>query len=231
MSRWSLLVVALALLPCAAHADSRDEPLIASVQAERLEYVADENVGVWDLQGYYGSDYRKLWWKTEGVAASGGDDVAEMQLLYSRAASAYFDWQLGLRVADEGPVNTTSIVIGLQGLAPYNVEIDIATFLSSDGELRLRAEFDRDFAVTPRLVLQPRIELKGALNHARKLEIDTGLNEVALGLRLRYEWHRKFAPYLGVSWTRLFGAREDAALARGVRDSSATAVVGFRFWL
>ncbi len=230
MIRRSIALTALILAPCAVLADMDDAISHAWTQADRLEYVADDEAGVWDVQGYYGGDYHKFWWKTEGDVNAGHDDEAELQLLYSRAVTAYFDWQLGLRIADDGPMNTAAIVIGLKGLAPYLVELDVATFIADDGDVRLRAELERDFILTQRFILQPRLQVDAALNRSTQLGSDAGMSELALGLRLRYEWHRKFAPYLGVSWARVHGAGAREFQTRGLRDSSATAILGVRFW-
>ena len=42
------------------------EPLVWFTQADRLEYQADPEHWLWDLQGWLGKDEHKVWWKTEG---------------------------------------------------------------------------------------------------------------------------------------------------------------------
>jgi Copper resistance protein B precursor (CopB) len=42
-----------------------------------------------------------------------------------------------------------------------------------------------------------------------------GLSDTELGLRLRYEIRRELAPYVGLSWTRLYGGTKDLAPALG----------------
>lgn len=51
-----------------------------------------------------------------------------------------------------------------------------------------------------------------------------------MGLRLRYEIVREFAPYIGVEWAGKTG--ETARLARnaGERTSGVSYVAGIRFW-
>jgi copper resistance protein B len=58
----------------------------------------------------------------------------------------------------------------------------------------------------------------------------SGVSEIELGLRLRYELRREFAPYLGIRWMRSFGATSDLARAAGRDDSAVQAVAGLRFW-
>lgn len=189
-----------------------EESRYALAQGDRVEYQSHADRAVWDLQGWYGGDLHKLWWKIEG------DDEAatnnELQLLYSRAVSAYFDAQFGLRVEDDGTGSESSLVLGIQGLAPYNIEIDAAAFITEDGEVEIRGEIERDFRLTQRLVLQPRIELNAssAIN-----------DDAALEMRLRYEINRQFAPYAGFSWQHDFDGR--------VADKTTTSfVAGVRFW-
>ena len=53
----------------------------------------------WDVQGWYGGDYHRLWMKTEGEWRTGGErgGEAEVQALYSRLLAPFWDFQVGLR--------------------------------------------------------------------------------------------------------------------------------------
>lgn len=201
------------------------EPITLYTQAERLEYRdgpgEDPGVLAWDLQGLYGGDYNRFVWKTEGESAD-GDTAFELQLLYGRAWTAFFDLQFGIRYAETDGGDVTAAVAGVQGLLPYLVETDVALFLSEDGDVTGRAEFEKDFLLTERWVLQPRAEFDVALQDVPGLGIDSGLTKLALGLRLRYEITRKLAPYVGVDWKR-----HDSA---GGEDTDTYALAGLRFW-
>jgi copper resistance protein B len=200
------------------------------VRADRLEYRQDDGELLWDLQGWTGGDEKKLWWKTEGELD--GDDVtgAELQLLYSKAVSPFFDLQIGLRQDLEPDPNRAFAVVGLQGLAPQWFEIDAAAFLSDDGDLSARFEAEYDLYLTQRLVLQPRFEVNAGASDVAELGLGSGLRTTALDLRLRYEFRRKFAPYLGVSWRKSYGDTGDAFVAAGSDDDLVTFVAGARFW-
>src|SRR3546814_6564109 len=91
-------------------------------------------------------------------------------------------------------------VIGFEGLAPYGFEVEGAAFLSDKGDLLGRLEGYYDQRLTQRLVLQPRVELNFATQDVPESRIGAGLSDAELGLRLRYEITRKFAPYIGVSY-------------------------------
>ena len=60
--------------------------------------------------------------------------------------------------------------------------------------------------------------------------IGSGLSDVALGLRLRYETRREFAPYIGVNWKEKFGQTADYARADGEKNGDLQVVAGFRIW-
>lgn len=175
--------------------------------ADRLEYVRNEDAWLWDLQGWYGSDEHKLWWKTEGVFDGDDAEEAEIQLLYSRAVSAFWDLQLGLRYDVEPEPSGTHAVIGLQGLAPQWFEVDLAALVHEDGDVSLRFEAEYDLLLTQALVLQPRLAL------------DSDTETTSLGLRLRYEIRREIAPYIGVRWQDATGGADGASF-----------VIGARFW-
>lgn len=217
------------LLTCACCVDGHANDRFTFTQGDRLEYQHADDVTLWDLQGWYGGDYHKLWWKLEGEAVS-GERETELQLLYSRAYTAYFDLQFGVRVEDYDGGDDVALAVGLQGLAPYRFELDAAAFLTDDGDVLLRGEFERDILLTQRLILQPRAEISASLQDIPERAIDSGITATSIGLRLRYEIRRKFAPYLGVSWQKQFGAAADALDAAG-RDSTTTSLVaGLRFW-
>ena len=174
------------------------------LQADRLEFVEHHEAWLWDVQGWYGNDEHKLWWKTEGEFDNDNTRDAEIQLLYSRPVSAYWDLQFGLR-QDFEPESGVHGVVGLQGLAPQWFEIDVAAFVHEDGDVSLRFEAEYDLLLTQRLVLQPR------------LEFDTGPESVAIDLRLRYELRREFAPYIGISWQNESDDEDFASFIAGAR--------------
>jgi copper resistance protein B len=121
-------------------------------------------------------------------------------------------------------------VLGIQGLAPYWFEVDAAGFVSNEGDVSARLEAEYDFLFTQKLILQPRTELNFAVQDVKELGIGSGLSTAELGLRLRYEIVREFAPYVGVSWTRLVGKTEDFARDEGEDVSSVSFVAGVPLW-
>jgi uncharacterized protein involved in copper resistance len=51
------------------------------------------------------------------------------------------------------------------------------------------------------------------------------------GIRLRYEFWRKFAPYIGVNYRDVLGPTANYARQRGATSINWTFVVGLRSWL
>ena len=202
------------------------------VQVDRLETQLRQGGDgyLWDVQGYYGSPTSRLWIKSEGEGSFGEKmDDAEVQALWSKAVAPYWDVQLGARqdVAGHGG---THAVLGVQGLAPYFFEVDAAAFLSHRGDLTARVEAELDQRITQQLILQPRAEVNLAAQNNRQLGIGAGINKVELGVRLRYEFKREFAPYIGVEQSWHLGNSATFARAKGEDPHQTALVVGIRFW-
>ncbi|WP_369426106.1 copper resistance protein B [Croceibacterium aestuarii] len=202
------------------------------LQGDRLEYRAREgsDAYLWDAQGYYGGDYDKFWFKSEGEGRFGKTpESAEVQGLWSHAIGPWFDLQTGVRQDLTGPARTHA-VIGVQGLAPYLFEVDAAAFLSNKGDLTARVEAEFDQRITQRLILQPRAEVALSAQDVPELGIGSGLDRIEAGLRLRYEFSRQFAPYIGVEQEWRLGKSGDWARTDGEDPSTTSFVAGLRFW-
>lgn len=186
---------------------------------------------LWDAQGWYGGDINKLWIKTEGEGSFGEKTgEAEVQALWSRAITPWFDVQAGLRYDFRPDPERGHLVLGLQGLVPYQFEVDAAAFVSDEGDVSARFEAEYDLLITQRLILQPRAEINLAAQEVRELGIGSGINDVELGLRLRYEFAREFAPYVGVQWERKLGETADFARDEGESVDDLFFVTGVRIW-
>jgi len=116
------------------------------------------------------------------------------------------------------------------GLAPYWFEMDSAAFISEDGDISARLEAEYEMRFTQRLILQPRMELNYAFNDDMQAGIGQGLHKAHLGLRLRYEFKREIAPYLGIAWEKSFGDTAEMLQAAGKENSEASLVMGIRLW-
>ncbi|NHN89693.1 copper resistance protein B [Acetobacter sp. LMG 1627] len=168
----------------------------------------------YDGQAWYGSDYNRLWVKSEGtIGVDGRFRDGDHEILYDRPISRYFDLQSGVRLdIDHGPTRAWGAV-GIQGLALYFFDAE-ATFYFSDRGVAGRLHGSYDILITNRLILQPQAELNfySAADEARG--VGRGLSDVDAGLRLRYEWHRKVAPYIGVTYSNSLYATGQGAASR-----------------
>ncbi len=203
----------------------------SKVMAELFEYQARSGGADgyrWEGEAWFGGDINRLVFKSEGEGTRGeGVESAELQALYSRAVGVYTDVQVGVR-QDFEPHNRTYATVGFETLLPYWFSVEGAAFVSNKGELLGRFEGTYDLRLTNRLILQPRAELNFAAQDTRATQTGSGLSNAELGLRLRYEVRREFAPYIGISWDRQFGRTADYARARGDDPEATSVVFGIR---
>lgn len=198
--------------------------LEAQVRAGRDGYLLD-------AEGWYGGDIDKLWVKSEVEGEFGADpEQVELQALWSHAIDPWFDLQAGLRHDFAPDSGTAHLVVGIQGLAPYWIEVDAAAFLSTRGDVTARVEAEHDVRITRRLILQPRAEVDFALQDVPREAIGSGLSTAELGLRLRYEIEPNFAPYVGVSYDRAFGDTRKFRRREGEDLGGFSFVAGIRAW-
>lgn len=207
------------------------EVITHAIILDRLEATSGNGAEgyAWDAQGWYGGDINRFWWKSEGEGAFDGDlEHAELQLLYSRAVTPYFDLQGGVRQTYRPEGDRTDLVLGVQGLAPYWFEVDGALFVSNEGELTARAQAEYDLRLTQRLILQPRAEVTLAAQEIPEFAIGAGVSNVLAGARLRYEIRRGFAPYVGVEWSGAVGDTRNLVRANGDDPEATRVVLGVR---
>jgi len=185
----------------------------------------------WDGEAWIGGDINRLTLKSEGEGTFGKPlEAAEVQALYSRALDPYWNLQAGVRYDFKPNPSRTYATVGIEGLAPYWFDVEGALFLSDKGDVLGRAEAWYDERVTQFFVLQPRVEANFAAQDVRRDGIGSGLTDLELGLRLRYEKSREFAPYVGVSWERQFGDTARFTRARGDDTGGFSFVAGVRTW-
>lgn len=184
----------------------------------------------WNGEAWWGGDYNRLVVKSEGESTNGDLEEAEVQVLYSRAISPYFDLQAGVRQDLQDGPKRTYVTAGFEGLAPYWFETEGAVFLSNKGEGFARLEGSYDLRLTQRLILQPRAEINLSAQDVPELELGSGVTDLELGLRLRFEVKREFAPYAGITYGRKFGGTADYAKALGEDEDEVRFVVGLRAW-
>ena len=215
-----------------------DNEIFGQLLFDRMEYQRDGNneIALWDAQAWVGTDRKRLWIETEGETnlATEGGDVENFDAQYSYRLAPFWDIQTGLGAqATFGPGQNRerySALIGLQGLAPYWFEVDTNLRVTEDGDLSYDFEAEYDWLLTQRLILQGRGETLVAFSDVEEWGVGSGINNIGLGLRLRYEFSREFAPYVGVSYTRYLGNTKDLREREGEDVESSSFVAGVRWW-
>lgn len=185
----------------------------------------------WDTTGWIGRDRDRFWFRTDGHGEAGRIDDAYADLLYGRAIAPWWDVVAGVRQdVRPGPARTWAAV-GIQGLAPYWFEVEATAYVGAGGRTHFRFESEYELLLTNRLILQPLVEVEIYGKSDPERGVGAGLSTADAGLRVRYEFRREFAPYVGVTWSRTFFGTADAAKAAGEKAGGTRLTVGLRFWL
>ena len=185
----------------------------------------------WDAQAWYGTDYNKLWLKTEGVRLGSTTEDARAELLWDRVFSRWWSTQAGMRHDFGNGPSRNWLALGVAGLAPYFFAIEATAYVSDAGRTAARFRAEYELLFTQRLILQPELEVNAYGKDDPERQVGAGFSDLQLGLRLRYEFRRELAPYLGVAWLRRLGKTADLVSASGQDPSVLQVVAGIRFWL
>ena len=185
----------------------------------------------WSGQGWVGTDYDKFWIKTEGFRRADGEvDDGRHEFLYDRAIATYWDLQAGIRADIDSKASRTWGAFGIQGLAPLFFDVEATGYVSDGGRFAAKLEGSYDLLITQRLILQPQIELNFYSKTDAARLVGSGLSDLDAGLRLRYEFVRKLAPYIGFAYEEKFGRTASLARQAGEDSAGARFVFGLRMW-
>lgn len=204
---------------------------VRSILADRVEYDPDSDTGNYELQAWRGTSFDRLVIKSEGAFSSNNEYENETELLWGHAITAFWDTQLGVRVDSHNDgKNRQWLAAGVQGLAPYWFELDSTFYLGSAGQTELVFDSEYDFLLTQRLILQPRADftLRGKDDPSNHL--GSGLANASVSLRLRYEFSRQFAPFVGVASEKHFGNTAQFMRQFGEASEDTRYFAGIRFW-
>lgn len=221
----SLTVLPLcAMLGSLLQAEMVEDPLRATLMMDRLEVQARDDLPLaWDSRAYIGYDLNKLYFYSEGERVN-GDTGSQNEVVYSRAISSFWDVQIGVETDTAGSNNKSWGVIAIQGLSPYFIDTRIRLKVS-DGAVGASLDFEYEALLTQRLILTPRFEMDAYSASIPEMGYGSGLSSAELGLRLRYEIRREFAPYIGLQYARSFGNTSQYHYV-----SEGSLVAGLRFW-
>jgi copper resistance protein B len=209
-----------------------DEAVHSFVLLDQLEWQAAEaGTGInLDSKAWIGRDRDRLWLRAEGETDGSHLGEAQAHVLYGRQFSRWWDIVAGIRQDFRpGPAQTWA-AIGIQGLAPYWFEVEATGYVGASGRTHARIEVEYELLVTTRLVFQPLMEVELLGKSDPERGVGAGLSTTDAGFRVRYEFRREFAPYVGVTWSSKWGKTADLAEAAGEETGGARLVTGMRLW-
>ena len=209
-----------------AYASMEDDPLVNMFLMDRFEILDNhENTRVWEGSFWIGYDINKLYLYSDGEATSDGLETSQNELVYSRAIAPFWDAQVGIVYDKNADASKTWGEIAIAGLAPYYFETRAALLVNGDGNAGLRLDAEYEALLTQQLILTPSLEADFYTKNDPTMQLGSGLSSMEAGLRLRYEFVREFAPYMGVTWEKTFGNTRDYNPV-----DKTSFLVGVRFW-
>jgi len=234
-----------------------DKSSTGKVMFDRLEW-RDANGGsafAWNADAWYGNDYNKLWLKSEGEREHGADATASQlaantaqfgpalftqsrdtrttartELLWDHTIARWWTLQTGVRHDSGSGDSRDWAALGVQGLASGFFDVEATAYVGDSGRTAARISAERDLLFTQRLILQPEFEVNLYGKDDPANGIGSGLADFELALRLRYEFRRELASYVGAVWARRFGSSADFARAAGEDPNDIQWVAGLRIW-
>jgi len=226
MKRIILSLVTLFSFGQNLNAAGADDPIRTMFIMDKFEILNnDENTKVWEGSFYVGYDIDKLYIYSEGEATSNGLETSQNELVYSRAIAPFWDIQAGIAYDKNDDASQTWGEIAIAGLAPYFFETRAAVLFNGDGNVGLRLDAEYEALITQKLIFTPSLEADFYTKDDPQMNLGSGLSSIEAGLRLRYEFIREYAPYIGVTWEKTFGNTVDF---NPVDETSL--LVGVRFW-
>ena len=220
-----------AIAPEHAH-PVHDNSIKSYVLLNRLEaWDADPGTGLgWEGQAWIGTDLNRVWLRSQGERTDGQTESADLEVLYGRSISTWWDVVAGVRHDFKPGASQNFAAIGVQGLAPMKFEVSATAYLGEGGQTAANVEAEYELLLTNRLILQPLVEVTAYGKNDPLRGIGSGLSAAEAGLRLRYEFTRKFAPYIGVVYERAFGNTADMRREHGESFEDTRLVIGLRTW-
>lgn len=199
---------------------------------DRLEtWNADKGTGFeWEGKTWIGTDLNRVWLRSEGTRVGGRTADADLEVLYGRSVAAWWDVVAGVRHDFKPGASQDFAAIGVMGMAPYKFEVQATGYIGQSGQTSARLEAQYETLLTNRLILEPLVEVNLFGRNDARRGIGAGLSTIEAGLRLRYEFTRKFAPYIGVVRERAFAGTADLRRAENEDINDTRIVAGVRIW-
>ena len=231
-----ILFVALLSFVTQAHGMFQDDPWLTKVMSE-FEYLRhdDEAIIEWDVDIWSGRDLTKYWIKSAGGYSNSDFENANVEFVYSRAISAFWDQQFGFRQDFNTDTNENArswLSYGFIGTAPYFVSVDARLFIGEENSSQLLIELERELMITQQWVLTPELDIVANGQTNSNYGEGSGLAEIEFSLRLGYEYkaNRKFQPFIGFTAEQTFGTTRKLAKASGEGANNLELMIGVHSW-
>lgn len=175
----------------------------------------DDEHGEWAGFIMLGKDLNRFWLTTKGSTQHGETDAAEIRLFYSRTIRPHIGVQLGLKRDLKPEPERDWLGFGLLAVMPYKIGVDASFFVGESGRTAARLEMAYRHWFTQKLSLTPDLEANFYGEDDPERGIGSGLSDLDLGLRLRYQIFKGVSPYTGITWKGNFGRTADIIESRG----------------
>ncbi len=235
MKKRSFLYVASFMSVVLTSGSIQAEEIYYGVQFEEFEFRLTEHGGevfVWDADSFIGTDEVKLRLKSDGEWDLEDNYLEGLsnQLAIQTPISDFWDVKAGVQYdSPEGPDRVYG-VIGLSGLAPQWIEMDLDLLVSEKGKASVVLDMEYELLLTNYLILTPSLEISGAFSDDTEIGVGSGINGTELGVRLSYDLiDRTFSPYVGVVYERTYGETADLAKDEGEETASWQFSIGAKF--
>lgn len=195
--------------------------LVDGLEWRRARDGGSDSLG-WNATTWIGRDINKLWLKTSGERRSGHTASAHIEALWGHAIGPWWDTVAGVRHDSRPGPSQTRAAIGMQGLAPYQFEIDAMLYLGGPGRAELSLHAEYELLLTWRWILTPSLATGVTASSDPRHGIESGWSGVETGIKLRYEIRPDLAPYIGY-------IRHDAGNVPEAEQGGQW-VAGLRFW-
>ena len=215
----------------AGHSGMADEAIFFGLWTDRFENRMGHIEDVQEYSGYawLGNSYHRLMLKSELEWRQASLEESKTELVYSRAFSPFWDVQFAARYDYGDNAHRQWLGIGLKGMAPYWLEVDATLYAGAEGHSAASIEVEYDLLLTQRLILQPKVGMDFYGDSDIEAGHSKGLSKSKMGIRLRYEITRQFAPYVG--YERVHHHGEAAEVFRPFDQHNEDLwMAGIRFW-
>ena len=228
----------LLLLFAGAAAAMDDQALYWRVDGLFSRRISDAPDTQWKGTAWLGGDRDKVRLQSSGILTDsghiegeGGTVGIDNRLFYSRLIAPFWDAKAGaeLSLFDHGQTRA-AFLAGVEGLVPFGIHLDVVAGISETGIASLRVDAEYDILLSGKLIAQPFVETMLASGDDPGIRLGAGLSRFEVGLRLRYEIEKEFAPFVGVSFEQFTGNTANFAAADGDAISRWRALVGLKVW-